>query len=91
MKRIWVDSFTGVTLKRLARPSHPDTAVVCVTSPKTQQHERAWARIGVCKITCSYRGEDFKPSFARSVAALISDVHSPMDYQPVHARWDVVY
>lgn len=92
MIRIYADKSGLVTLKTLASPSHPDTAVVCVTSPETQHHERKFARIGVTRAWCGSRyGGEAIQSYARSVASLINDVHSPMDYSPVHARWDVVY
>lgn len=58
----------------------------------TRRHEKKMAQIGVTRAWCGSRyGGEFKQSYARSVAALIVDVHSPMDYSPVHARWDVVY
>lgn len=62
-----------------------------IVSTKTTTHERLFARVGVTRAWCGYRGVDFKQSYARSVMSLIADVHSPFDYSPVHARWDVVY
>lgn len=63
-----------------------------VVTQATRRHERHAARVGVTRAWCGSRyGGEMKQSFARSVASLIRDVHSPFDYSPVHARWDVIY
>lgn len=65
---------------------------VALVSAKTRSFELKMARVGVTRAWCGSRyGGEMKQSFARSVAALIRDVHSPMDCDPVHQHWDVVY
>lgn len=58
---------------------------------RTRLHERHYGRLGWPPHMCCMGDHGSRFSIALSVWCLISDVHSPMDYSPVHARWDMVY
>ncbi len=62
-----------------------------VITPATLRHERKYARLGWPPHMCCMGDHGSRRSIAFSVWCLISDVHSPMDYSPVHARWEVIY
>ena len=62
-----------------------------VQTMATLLHSRNAARVGWGDYNCMGGDGKYRQSIALSVRALIRDVHSPMDYSPVHARWDVVY
>lgn len=91
-----------MTKRVLVHPLNPNTVHVYenlkdgpsirnVKTSKTFAHERKFAHIGVSRHTCMGADGKYRASFALTAAALIRDVHSPMDYTPVHANWEVVY
>lgn len=91
-KRIEASECGTVTHRRERNDEGNVTWYDDVITGATRKHERRAARVGVMRAWCGSRyGGETKQSFARSVASLISDVHSPFDCSPVHARWDVIY
>jgi hypothetical protein len=71
------------TLAVRKAPTTSGYEVASIVSEATRQHERKVEWLGAT--WGQHRGH------VKAWSSLISDVHSPFDYTPVHARWDVAY